>query len=213
MVKSIACWVIAVGTFTLSATAQQPLTVNAFERSQGWEALFDGESLKGWRTYAGNGTPTNWSVIDGALAATLGEALSTIDEHRDFEFSFEWKYEAGGVARIFLHAVEEKNGPVGKGLMMELGGNGRVSGGNGGLDQTQRVVNAAPGTWHTARVVSFGYKIEHYIDGELVLSYMVKLDDKKSRDGDVKLFGLPLAGVIVLDGNQASFRNLKIKEL
>lgn len=65
--------------------------------AQGFESLFDGRTLAGWR-----GDPARWSVRDGAIT---GEATHRIEEstflihdgsYRDFELHFKYRITPGG---------------------------------------------------------------------------------------------------------------------
>ena len=79
--------------FTVSLSAQEKgniLTPEEFE--QGWELLFDGKSLKGWKAYNGD-VPRSWSVNDNALycdGTKGGNDLMTVEVFEDFDFKFQW---------------------------------------------------------------------------------------------------------------------------
>lgn len=40
------------------------------EKEAGWELLFDGKTLQGWRDYNGTALTAPWTVENGALAAS-----------------------------------------------------------------------------------------------------------------------------------------------
>ena len=70
-----------------SAVAQEvpPLgppinTLTDGEREAGWELLFDGQTIAGWRGYMMDAMPEGWEVIDGEL--TLIDELFTADSSR-----------------------------------------------------------------------------------------------------------------------------------
>lgn len=78
----------------LPLLAQSPNTLTSKEKAGGWQLLFDGTTLTGWRI----GFPaiaSVWSAKDGWLECTpeghLGHDLLTRDEFRNFELTFEWK--------------------------------------------------------------------------------------------------------------------------
>ena len=47
--------------------AEAPNTLSQAERKAGWELLFDGKSLDGWRNYQADGVSSGWKVKDGTL--------------------------------------------------------------------------------------------------------------------------------------------------
>ena len=66
-----------------------------------WRSAFDGKTFAGWRDPsmlepAGD----SWRIEDGCFATnpnpSLLEDLESVADYMDFEFSFDWKIEAGG---------------------------------------------------------------------------------------------------------------------
>ncbi|MFZ5494905.1 MAG: 3-keto-disaccharide hydrolase [Verrucomicrobiota bacterium] len=198
------------------AKADKP-KITALERAQGWKLLFDGESLSDWRGYGRNKVPPNWTVADGWLTTSGGPALVSEEEYRDFELLFDWKAGEGGVCAVWLRAGEDGAEPEGSGLLLELAGGAGI-GGNGGLTELWRKVTPQPGLWHRAKVTVYGNQVEHWIDGERVLTYTIDSPDwraavAKSRFAGVRDYGVHREGRIVLAGRAAAFRNIKIKPL
>jgi len=77
-----------------------PNTLTAAEKAAGWQLLFDGRSLDGWRAY-GKDTPpgAGWEVTDGTLrtvAKAKGSDIITTRSFTDFELSWEWRVMAPG---------------------------------------------------------------------------------------------------------------------
>src|SRR3546814_16824101 len=50
--------------------AAAPNTLTAAERAEGWQLLFDGHALSGWRSFGGGAPSPHWVVRDGALVST-----------------------------------------------------------------------------------------------------------------------------------------------
>lgn len=80
-----------------ASCATGPANAPGAAAAQGFEPLFDGRTLAGWR-----GDPAYWSVRDGAIT---GEAVSRIEEstflihegrYRDFELHFKYRITPGG---------------------------------------------------------------------------------------------------------------------
>lgn len=198
--------------------AAEPLKLTAYERSQGWRLLFDGRSLTDWRGYNQNKIPPNWQVVDGSLTSGGGTALVTTDDFSDFELQFDWKVSAGGSAEVYFHADDDIASPANSGPVMQLAGDGVLMAGNGGLIKPWREITLQPDVWYRAKISVFGYQVEHWINGDRVLSYVIDSTDWRaavagSRYKGLHEFALLRAGHIVLSGNGVIFRNIKVKSL
>jgi hypothetical protein len=92
--------------------AQQPNTLTAKEKKQGWKPLFDGHSTKGWHTYLRDTVGAKWQVKDGALVfdpsqpASGGGDIVTNDSYENFELRLEWKISKGGNSGIIFDVQE-----------------------------------------------------------------------------------------------------------
>ena len=81
------------------------------EKAAGWELLFDGTTLRGWRDYNGDSLTAPWFAEDGMIQAK-GEGA---DEHgyivtekiyENFELVWDWKIADGGNSGVLYHVVE-----------------------------------------------------------------------------------------------------------
>ena len=201
----------------LPAADKERPKITAVERSQGWKFLFDGGSLSDWRGYGQNKVPANWKVEDGWLVTSGGPALVSEEEFKDFELLLDWKAGEGGTCEVWLRAGEDGAEPDGSGLLVELAG-GTGMGGNGGLTELWRSITPQPGLWHRTKIMVYGNQVEHWVDGDRVLTYTVDSPDwraavARSRFAGVRGYGVHGEGRIVLAGKGASFRNIKIRRL
>lgn len=59
----------------------------------GFQVLFYGKSLKGWKSYSGGPPGKGWVVVNEALFLVGGEGEDLITEQQfdDFDLEFEWK--------------------------------------------------------------------------------------------------------------------------
>jgi len=215
-------WIVLLGAAGLLLAGQvgaaETTKLTAYERSQGWRLLFDGQSLSDWRGYRQNKVPASWQVVDGSLAGSGGIALVTAEDFKDFEIVFDWKVGTGGRAEVFYRAVEDAAAPDESGPVMQLAGEGAVMGGNGGLTAPWREITLQPDVWYRAKITVFGYQVEHWINGDRVLSYLIDSPDWRaaiagSRYKAYKDYGLLHSGRIVLEGKDVLFRNIKIRAL
>jgi len=67
-------------------------TLNPEEFASGWELLFDGETLKGWKSYNGD-TPQTWMVDDHSIhcdGTDDGDDIMTVEMFGDFDLKRIW---------------------------------------------------------------------------------------------------------------------------
>ena len=80
------------------------------EFASGWQLLFDGVSLKGWKAYNGY-EPESWSVNENSMycdGAKGGDDIMTVRSFGDFDLKFEWKIEAKGNSGVIYLTREGK---------------------------------------------------------------------------------------------------------
>ena len=102
---------------TSTATAATENTLTAEEKAAGWELLFDGTTLNGWKRYNQDSIGPLWSVENGAIkcdgqgltegTANIGGSLITIKPYENFELIADWKVSPGGNSGIHYHVVEK----------------------------------------------------------------------------------------------------------
>ncbi len=105
-------------------------TLSKAEKEQGWELLFDGKTLNGWRGLGRDTVETmHWKVENGEIhkidnrevpplpngEKIVGGDLMTIDTFDNFELKFEWKILAAGNSGIKYNVSEEISTTYGSG--------------------------------------------------------------------------------------------------
>jgi hypothetical protein len=96
-----------------AAFAQQPNTLTAQEKQQGWTLLFDGKSTTGWHTYLRDTAGSKWQVRNGAIVfdtsqpANGGGDLVTNNVYENYELNLEWKISSGGNSGIIFDVQED----------------------------------------------------------------------------------------------------------
>src|SRR3546814_4921491 len=58
--------------------AAAPNTLTAAERAEGWQLLFDGHDLSGWRSFGGGAPSPHWVVRDGARSEEHTSELQSL---------------------------------------------------------------------------------------------------------------------------------------
>jgi len=217
-------------------------TLTDEEKAAGWELLFDGSTLNGWKRYGADSIGPLWSVKDGIIVcdgaglgegtANVGGSLMTTRAFGNFELVADWKVTPGGNSGILYHVIEDAR----YGHDYETGPEYQViddSGWKGELHDAQKAgsnydMYAAPankkinpvGEWNTARIVYKDGHVEHYLNGEKTVEFQEGDADYQERYSKSKWPGFPdwnksKTGAISLQDHGAAvyFRNIKIRPL
>ena len=155
----------------------------------GWIALLDGESARGWSD--GNSKPVEANLSDGQLIcdARLSTAmLRTTAQFDDFHLKLEFKTEPGADASVFVRtSPKPKNG---RQDCYQI----KIANGS-----TFKEIPQA-GVWHVLSVVAAGQRIQLMVDG-------AEVADSPAAEVGRGYFGLRA------DAGKAAFRNIIIKPI
>lgn len=225
-----------------SATSEIPNSLTPEETAEGWQLLFDGETLTGWKRYNQDTIGPLWSVQDGVIlcdgeglgegTADIGGSLITTRQFDNFELSLDYKVSPGGNSGILYHVVEKpeykfdyETGPEFQ-LLDDGGWEGELkeeqkAGGNYDMYAASATKKVNPaGEWNTARMIYYDGHVEHWLNGEKVVEFEENSDDFRERYSKSKWTEYPAwnkskTGSISLQDHGAPvyFRNIKIKEL
>lgn len=216
-----------------SSAADNQLT--AAEKSAGWQLLFDGKSLDGWRPYGAKEKAkpiAGWEVVDGtlhALAKVKGDQIVTAKTFDDFELAWEWKLPPAGNNGVKYFVTEARPKSPGHEYQM-LDDAAHPDGKIGPHRQTASFYEVLPpaadkplrppGQWNQSKIVVRGKTVEHWLNGKNVLVYelgsdAVKAGIAKSKFKNDAGFGDKIAGRIMLTyhNDDCWYRNIKIREL
>ena len=82
------------------------------EKRSGWELLFDGTSLHGFKGYQQDTPGAGWRVIDGAIVRTepAGDLL-TKETYDSFEIQLEYRISTAGNSGLMFHVSEDGKRP------------------------------------------------------------------------------------------------------
>lgn len=189
--------------------------LTAYERAQGWRWLFDGGDTLSWRGYRAEKLPANWQVRDGALIGAAGTGVVSTEEFADFELTFDWRVAAGGRGEVQVRVSEDAATPDQIVPKMLLSGHGPWLGGNG-FSEPDRKIAPQFDVWYRSKILVFGNVVEHWINGDRILSYAL---DSAAWRQQIAAAGLKVApqwdsfrtGRIALVGENVEFRNIKVR--
>jgi len=211
---------------------EAPNRLSEAEAAEGFELLFDGESLEAWRGYGRDDIPAGWRAVDGALAYEPGAGggdIITRDTFTDFDLRLEWKVEPSGNSGVMYGVVEGPEWSYHSGPEMQvLDNSGHADGGNPltsagaayGLYAPSADVTRPVGDWNEARIVRRGNRVEHWLNGTRIVEYEIGTGEWEALIAGTKFaqwpdFGAHHEGHIALQdhGDRVSFRNLRIRRL
>ena len=206
-------------------------TLTAEEKAKGWQLLFDGKNVNthwrniGQKEVSGKG----WVIEKGVLVKQEGKAAGNLLTRRtwtDYEFAWEWKIGPKGNNGV-KYMVLEKRGAIGHEYQMIDDRHWQQK----PMSQTgtfyvvlpREVKLAEPvriDKWNQSRIKVQGKKVEHWLNGQKILTYTLGSDRvlegvAKSKFKKFPGFGKKVTGRILLTDHkdECSFRNLKIREL
>ena len=229
MIRRLVATAIALAVLAYPGTAQEMNTLSHAEREAGWQLLFDGESLDGWRGYNRPDMPGGWAVEEGLLTRIgPGGDIITEAQFGDFELSIDWRVGPGGNSGIFYRAAEGEelvyhSAPEMQVLDDEGHRDGRdpitSAGSNYGLHAAPRGVVRPAGRWNEARILVRGAHVEHWLNGTKVVEYELRSDEwaevvRNSKFSEWPAYGQADRGHIGLQehGDRVLFRNEKRRE-
>ena len=186
--------------------------------------------LTEWRSYRGTGIPASWHIADGVITHSGGDGdLVSIETFANFELDFEWKISAGGNSGVMFRVDERYPAPYQSGPEYQILDNATASGGNVpltsaasdyGLYAPTADLTKQAGEWNSARLIVNGSHVEHWLNGQMVVSYELGSADWRARVAGSKFaawpeYGIAPSGHIDLQDHpgEVAFRNLLIKPL
>lgn len=207
------------------------LLTNSASAESTWIDLFNGNSVDAWRAFRGEEFPsTSWAIENGILISQSKAPridIITRQNFSDFELELEWRLEPHGNSGIFFRINEETNsiwhaapeyqilddGPETvpihtTGSLYDL------------LPPNQNKKMRPTGEFNETRIVAKGNKIEHWLNGEKILSYdfddpELKEKIKNSKFGSYSEFARNQEAPIGLQhhGDTVGFRKIRIREI
>ena len=232
MSQVIALVLLALSLQAAAAPTSALNTLTAAEKAAGWQLLFDGRSLDGWRGYRRDTLPeVGWEIKDGTLRTATkvkGADIITKKSFGDFELSWEWRVAPGGNNGVKYFVTENRPQSPGHEYQMidDAGYPGKLGPGHLTADFYEVLPAAADkpvrpgGEWNSSRIVVRGTHVEHWLNGKNVLTYelgseAVKAGIEKSKFKGHPGFGEKITGPIMLTYHQDEcwYRSVKIREI
>lgn len=231
---------IAAGILFISAICTSFLLKPAKAKTNNfmWVSLFDGKTLNGWHGFNKTGAIPNWAIEDGAMvclgaaADAHGGDIVTDAEYENFELKWDWKITKGGNSGVMYHVIESKKytapyetGPEYQ-MIDDIGFPEKLedwqkTGADYAMTTPNEKKKLKPvGEWNNSRIVFNKGHVEHWLNGEKIVSFNAWDDTWKNKKETGKWkeypdYGAAKKGHIALQdhGNKVYFKNIMIRIL
>jgi hypothetical protein len=196
-----------------------------------WRALFDGTSLGAFRGYKQQTMPGGWAIVGDTLVKSKGtNDVITRDQFGNFELTFDWKLSPGGNAGIFYRGTEEYDHIYWSAPEYQLLDDAKHPDGKSRLTSAGAAYALYPspagivkpgGQWNSSRLIVNGAHVEHWLNGQKLLSYELWSPDweakvKASKFSAYPNYGRAHRGYIGIQGDHDGtlmLRNIRIREI
>jgi len=235
------CFLISLYCVQLKANTvmQNDTTINQLtqqEKTKGWQLLFDGQTLDGWKTFKNQ--PGSWKVTDGMLCSASADAgnadLLTNGVYENFELDIDWKLSPQGNSGILYLVTEDYDQTFLSGPEYQLIDdddfpekieNWQKTGANYAMNSPAVQAAKKPGEWNTTKIIVNKGHVEHWLNEKKVVEYTLWSDEwKKAKAAgkwkDAAGYGASKSGHIALQSSHSQvetsgicFRNIKIRQL
>ena len=205
------------------------------EKADGWKLLWDGSTGEGWRKPGNPAFPEKgWEMKDGELSVVPkggGGDIITCGTYTDFILKVDFRLTAAANSGIKYFIDPKVNGgtsleyqvldPAHPDAKQGADGNRRVASFYDVMPAPTAEAQLKPvGEWNTAMIVSKGPHVEHWLNGEKVLTFergseAFRAAVAKSKFKGHANWGETKTGHILLQdhNDRVSYRNIKIKVL
>lgn len=197
-----------------------PNTLSSAEQAAGWQLLFDGRSLEGWR--ASDAPSTTFSVKDGAIVVHgprshlfyVGPVAG--GDFRHFELKLEVMTFANANSGVYFHTEWQEKGWPAKGYEVQVNNSHSDTSRTAGLWGIQdfREIAVPDGRWFTLTILVQGPRVQTWIDERLVADYTEPPNPPRPRGLEQRLLK---SGTFALQGHdpgsQVHFRSIRVRQL
>ncbi len=218
----------------MDTTINNQLT--AKESADGWQLLFDGKTLDGWRTFKNQAG--SWKAKDGLLCSYTADSgnadLITDNMYENFELDIDWKISAAGNSGILYMVTEDYDATYLSGPEYQLIDDDgfpekiedwQKTGANYAMQPPLTKAANKPGEWNTTKIIVNKGHVEHWLNGKKVVEYNLWSNEwqKQKAAGkwkDAAGYAASKKGHIALQSSHSKtessgicFKNIKLKQL
>ena len=189
-------------------------TLSAADKAAGWQLLFDGKSLNGWKASENQGT---FSVQDGELVV-FGKRSHLFytgpvngANFRNFELSLDIKTFPKANSGVYIHTAFQETGWPDKGYEVQVNNTQSDPVRTGSLYNVVKNFNppAKDDTWFTLEVMVVNKAVAVKVDGKVLYEFVEPDGVTGTRKLSEGLFALQAHD----PGSEVRYRNIRVKRL
>lgn len=201
------------------AAHAQPNTLSAADKKAGWQLLFDGKSLNGWKASENEGS---FTVQDGVLVVFGKRShlfyVGPVANHdfKNFELELDIKTYPKANSGVYFHTQYQETGWPDKGYEVQVNNTHKDVKKGAGLYAIQDNLQppAKDEEWYTMRIKVEGKRVQTFVNGKQIVDYTE--DAKPERPA--KMSGRLIShGTFAIQGHdpesKVMYRNIKVRVL
>ncbi len=199
----------------------EPDKTNNRTTADGWQSLFDGQSLDGWKSFE---KQLVWRVKDGCMVSSggaNGQGDTLIYEgdpkvFKNFHITSEIKTTQGSHAGILFHVRGDLTKPETNGFLVGINTSNEAANKTGSLWNVKHIHQSPvkDDEWFLQEIIVKGKQVVVKVNGKVMVDYDESAPKKKNTPQTNKRLG---EGTFVLQGRSPGrktyFRNIKVKRL
>jgi hypothetical protein len=200
-------------------TIAAPNTLTAAETAAGWQLLFDGKSLDGWRASEKPGT---FTVVDGEIVVRGPMShlyyVGPVENHdfTNFELKLDVKTYPHANSGVYFHTEWQAMDWPAKGYEVQVNNSHADTSRTGGLwgIKDNMVPPAKDGDWFTMTITVQGKHVITKVNDKTIVDYTEEEHPTRSADMARRLIS---SGTFALQGHdpdsEVHYRNIKVRKL
>jgi hypothetical protein len=221
MKNTLAFLALSFALFAGAASAAEPKhnTLTAEEKNAGWQLLFDGKSLDGWKASENPGT---FSVADGLLVVFGRRShlfyQGPIANHnfKNFELQLDIQTFPKANSGVYFHTEYQETGWPSKGYEVQVNNTHTDVKKGAGLYgiKDNLTAPASDGEWYTMKIRVDGKRVQTWVNGKQIVDYTEEANPERPANMKDRLIS---SGTFAIQGHdpesKVHFRNIKVRVL
>jgi hypothetical protein len=213
----LALCALTAGSAGLAAAESNVLS--AAEKTAGWQLLFDGHTLDGWKA---SEKPGSFSVTDGELVVKgprshlFYEGTVQNHEFKNFELKLDVKTYPHANSGVYFHTAWQETGWPAKGYEVQVNNSHSDPKRTAGLyaikDNFDKVANDE--VWFTLTIKVEGKHVTTKVDDTVIVDYTEEEHPTRTKDLEGRLLS---SGTFALQGHdpgsEVHYRNIRVRPL
>jgi len=218
--KLIGSWIVAVGMWaSMAAQAAETNVLSASEKAEGWQLLFDGKSLDGWKASDAPGTfsvADEQIVVHGPRSHLFYDGPVNQHDFKNFELKVDVLTFPKANSGVYFHTAFQEKGWPEKGYEVQVNNSHTDVKRTAGLYNVSDNLDviAKDGVWFTLRIRVQGKHIETFVDDKPIIDFKEPADWQGAKDNPSRRLS---SGTFALQGHdpgsEVHYRNIKVRAL